>query len=424
MQLIRSILVLLFTISTQYAAPQFTDFDAYQETTSRQEIESKINNYLLRNPTIGDFYTITDSELIMFTTPEKATPEFTLKFGAKQKPIRNIFKPNFNSDQPLAGLRVALDPGHLGGVMARIEDRFIDMKLAHKNNQHVQFDEGTLATATAKILRSCLVQLGAKVLLTREEPGQPVYQLSFSEWCIQELKITNENDWFDPKIQQTIINYLIAHGSSPEELNKRFDVTTLDKRVELIKQTLFRRCYNGYDLRARAEKINAFAPHLTIIIHYNAMEVNDTSKANYILTFIPGNFLKGELTTQQSHYEFLRLLLTDDLENSLALSSTIAQTLNATLNVPLQSKDNYQPEISRFVTDGVYCRNLALTRLVQSPLCYGETLIQNNPEVAEQLADASVRFEDFYTPPRVVQVAQAYLLGIYNYLGLKNVQSL
>ncbi len=413
---------LLSFIVIQCAAAQFSDFDPYQETISRVECEAKISNYLLRDAAIGDFYTITDIELVVFQTPEKIAPEFVLKFGTKPKPTADIFKPDLSSPKPLEGVRIAIDPGHLGGPMARTEERFIDMELAHKDNMRVQFDEGTLALMTAKILRCYLIQAGAEVLLTRDEPGQPVCYQSFSEWCNKEFNITDAGDWLVPKNQQRILDYLASAkvpGSSQQELKRRIDCikcASINKE-HLIKQALFRLCYNFYDLIARADKINAFAPHTTIIIHYNAREIADASSSNYNLTFIPGNFLKGQLETDREHYEFMRLILNEDLERSLLLSTYITHNMQSKLDVPLMNSDLYQPAISRRISSGVYCRNLFLTRLVHSPLCYGETLIQNNPEEAERLAQKTIPFNGVLVSARVVQVAQAYFQGICQYFG-------
>jgi hypothetical protein len=38
---------------------------------------------------------------------------------------------------------------------------------------------------------------------------------------------------------------------------------------------LFRRYYNPLDLKARAQKINAFSPDLTLVLHYNSHHVGD-----------------------------------------------------------------------------------------------------------------------------------------------------
>lgn len=296
-------------------AVRYDDFEPFQNVLSRQEVEEKIKKYLQHDSNLENFYTVTDSELLIFASPENKkenSPEFVLHFGTKPRIIQDKFTPNKFSDQPLQGLRIALDPGHLGGNMARIEERFIDMTLPGEGTR-IQFDEGTLATFTAKILKSYLTHLGADVLLTREEPGEPVCKLSFSKWCEQVFGIINDEDWLTEENQKKVFSHLSIVDPSlatMENLKSRFKTISQANpadKIRLIKQALFRLCYNSLDLNARSEKINAFNPHLTIIIHYNAG--GEVSYANYNLTFIPGSFLKGELSGPAARYEFVRLIV-------------------------------------------------------------------------------------------------------------------
>jgi N-acetylmuramoyl-L-alanine amidase len=404
-------------------------FDIFQATLKKEYLENKILKYLKNDPEIGNHYLLTDNAFYMFATKEdklNAKPEFVLNFGSKTKPQKRIFVANKLADKPLAGLRVAIDPGHLGGNMAIIEDRFIDMTLPDKT--HLQFNEGTLAAFTAKILRNYLVHAGAEVLLTREEPGQSVCSTSFNDCCAKEFGINNEQDWLNETKQQKIINHLkkskpsfvLCRNENPEErLRSITDAKDAYEKVFALKKALFRLCYNSIDLRARIDKINAFAPDITIIIHFNASgSAYDISSNNYNLVFIPGSFLNGELKEQRFREEFVRLLLTDDLEKSLSLSQEIIKNFNDTLGVPTMKCRLYQPKTTIFVDAGIYCRNLGLTRGVHSPICYGETLIQNNVEEAKRLTQKDFDFEGQLISSRLADVARAYFYGICEYLGL------
>ncbi len=85
------------------------------------------------------------------------------------------------------------------------------------------------------------------------------------------------------------------------------------------------------------------------------------------------------------------------------------------LNVPLITQHDMPSNLQDaclLQEPGVYCRNLALTRLVHSPLCYGETLIQNNEEEANRLAAKEVIIGDTACSARIKEVAQAYFEGI------------
>src|SRR5208283_831994 len=133
-------------------------------------------------------------------------------------------------------------------------------------------------------------EIGAKVLLTKEAPGQSVYAASFADWCKNEFGIKYDNDWLSDTYQEKVL-------AGFTQAQKATLNGSPENKVRRLKQILFRSFYNNLDLRARAEKINAFNPELTIIIHYNAGP-GETCSSNYNMTFIPGSFLKNELSNK------------------------------------------------------------------------------------------------------------------------------
>jgi len=179
-------------------------------------------------------------------------------------------------------------------------------------------------------------------------------------------------------------------------------------------------------LIARAQKINAFAPDLVIIMHYNAGYTpwelrghNPITTLDFNLIFIPGSFCAYELSRVEDRYEFLRLLLSEDIDHSLSLAQHIATAYTNTLGIPLADQSiflgSYGPN-SVFQEPGIFARNLALTRLVHAPLCYGETLMQNNLAEALLLSRNDNEVQGFPCPSRVKEVARAYFDGIKRYL--------
>jgi len=68
------------------------------------------------------------------------------------------------------------------------------------------------------------------------------------------------------------------------------------------------------------------------------------------------------------------------------------------------------------IEEGIYARNLALTRLVHCPLSYGETLIQNNIDECLNLARTDFVISGMRCSSRIKEVAEAYFEGIKSYL--------
>lgn len=382
MKLLTPIFLFLSVILTSIVmAKNFHDFDGYQNKLDRTYIERKLKKYLQKDAEIGNYFSITDTGFSLYSSALKKSrnePEYTLQFWKEGEKIPSKKKIG------LSGVKIAIDPGHFGGSSAELEERFIDIKIQGK--KPARFNEGTLTLLTALALKEMLEKEGAEVLLTKEEIGKGVYQQDFSTWLKNHREFSSSN-----------------MGSSQ----------------------IFRSFYNPLDLQARAEKINRFNPDATIIIHYNADDTRDLitqktgpSKENYNMVFIPGAFSRNELAKQESRYEFMRLLVTQDEENSEKLSSYILEEFVEVLQVPAVTYSDRAPYLRNVcmkLSEGVYARNLYLTRMVHSPLCYGETLLQNNFAECEKLATNDTEVQGIPCSSRVIQVAKAYYLGIKKY---------
>lgn len=330
-------------------------FEPYQKTLSRDYVSDKISRYLDSSEELRNYYEIEEDALVLYTSleaKEVGRYEYRLEFG-EGEPQRGAAKP----------LRVAIDPGHIGGDWAQLEERFIDFNYRGKR---IQFDEGTLTLLTALLLREKLVKEGIEVFLTRDSTEKGAYPEQFFDW----------------------LKYHPEHWKKGATLSG-----------------IFRRYYNRLDMRERARQINAFNPDLTVCIHYNALEELVPTEQNYNLVFIPGSFGKGELSEVEDRTHFLRLVCTPDLDRSKEVAKKLVQSFSKHTKVP--PFENPFPN-SRMASTGVYCRNLCLTRLIEGPVCYGETLIQNHKEELLRLSQMDHEVQGMACPKRVVEVAEAY----------------
>ncbi|HWY38570.1 MAG TPA: hypothetical protein VNY73_08430, partial [Bacteroidia bacterium] len=64
---------------------------------------------------------------------------------------------------------------------------------------------------------------------------------------------------------------------------------------------------------------------------------------------------------------------------------------------------------------GVYCRNLALCRLVQGPLVYGECLYQDHEKECYELIKNTENLYGIQTNKRVLLAAQSFFNAITQY---------
>jgi hypothetical protein len=379
---------LLLTACSFGVEVNFRDFDRCQQKLSKEYVTEKIRHYLQYSDEIENYFEITANALAIYASPEDkklGKVEYALYFGQEFP----SFVPEFK--HPLSKAKIAIDPGHFGGQFARLEERYVSIEL---DGKILEFDEGTLTFLTALQLKKMLEAQGATVLLTRKAIGEGAYPEPFFDWLKEHPEL-----W--------------------------------EKGMAL--STIFLKHYNRLDLRSRAELINNFKPDLTVLIHYNAIdsELPDPRRTkptnrNFNLVFIPGGFCKGELANPEDRYHFLRLICTQDLELSRQMAQDLVERFTKYLGVPpLKSA---KKEVCGFgnslvSAEGVFCRNLCLTRLIQSPLCYGETLIQNNLNEALELSQSQTTVEGIPCPQRVLDVAEAYFKTIilyYEALGESN----
>src|SRR5207249_3282113 len=103
------------------------------------------------------------------------TKFFALRFSdnnATCNPLPHLWRPAKSlppakPEKPLSGLRLALDPGHLGGKWAKMEERWFQVD----SSQPVQ--EGDLVLKVARLLAPRVRELGAKVFFVRNS-NEPV----------------------------------------------------------------------------------------------------------------------------------------------------------------------------------------------------------------------------------------------------------
>lgn len=309
--------------------------------------------------------------------------------------------------KPLTGMRIVLDPGHVANdtFLGHIEQKFIAMNVPvtasnTSDSMPVAFAEGQLTWQTASILAIKLQNAGAEVLITRG-PGMTAFGKSFEQW--------KKDDY--PRTLDSLLKV------DPTNQNLK-DLKSGKMKTD---RSIFRFVFKDAELRKRSEKINAFKPDLTVIIHYNVDETNapwskPTTK-NFCMLFVPGSFEAGELSTPEDRFDFLRLILMDDIEQSIQVSGFVGAEFKERLNVPLAGPADatYLSASCRKTTrQGVFARNLSMTRLIHGPLVYGETLYQDNKNEARMLADMSVTDIQSRqtTSRRIMQVSDAYFEGI------------
>ncbi len=395
--------------------------------------------FMVKDTEIGNFYEITDSAILMFANIEdkkrkivecaiyadeitgfirlarnlygkeyvnwyktKGIKRFASSYYDKFKPIEKIFYDK-NSDKPLRKLRIAIDAGHIAGS---VEEALMEQRIVQIANNETVFYESLLTFATASFLADTLQRAGAEVLLTRKEFGHTAFGSTYKSWLKSEFKTQIDKDLAESKIDSTKYIFLTEEADSAQ---------------------IFHKYFKFLNIRKRAEVINDFSPHITVILHYNIDQPSEfspdnklkTTTRNYNMAFVPGSFMNGELQKPAQRAAFLRLLLSGDINSSVDFSDEVVRNYTKTLKVAPVSSDfrlSYLDKGSLFTGKaGVYARNLGLTRLIKGTICYGETFCQNHQDEYQRLADTSLIINDLKVPKRTKEVAMSYYQAIESY---------
>ena len=406
----------------------------------KKTYQEKVLKYLQKEDSVSQHFSINDSGIFTYKSLEDKSlhnPEFAIKwnelelykhlsknasqellleFYTRQNQYKlpvglltDLFKKTIyeksQNDGSLKGKRIAIDPGHIAGNMdiAKIEKKFVEFKAGKKNEftNDINLIEGNLTLSTALLLKQRLEAEGAIVFLTREKQNTSSFGNSFEDWLKKDYK--------------KLLKSAYEKGEITKDERKHF-------QRKAGKKEIFERFYNDLDLKNRARLINEFVPDVTVVIHYNADDKNipleKPTERNFNMVFVPGGFKNGELKEAEERMNFLRLLIGNDIESSIDFSKEIIDSFKENLNVPIpKPEDTEYLILSSMATDkeGVYARNLTLTRLINGTLVYGETLYQDNINECVELNKQEIKIGNIKTSKRVKSIADAYFEGISNY---------
>jgi N-acetylmuramoyl-L-alanine amidase len=314
-----------------------------------------------------------------------------------------------SSDKPLHGIKIAIDPGHFGVDLneAASEQKFLYFAV---NNKKFPFDsvklfESALSFNTALLVKAMLEEQGAEIMMSRDQQNFTSFNCTYSMWnAIHKTRV---------------LDSLVRSGKLSHAKRTRL--------LQLKKRDFFWDFFRDFDLQNRASKINAFHPDITLIIHFNVDEKNAPWKSftekDFTMTFIGGVFMPEQLTKTEMRNNFLRLLLTDQLNLSGELAGKTVEQFHKNLGIPIaQQKDAKYLMESCLQSDhrGVFSRNLLLCRQINSVLVYGEALYQDNAREAAELMKRDIVFKGIPTGERLLQVARAYADAATSFLKEKS----
>jgi hypothetical protein len=374
-----SFLLLLITSALQAgdnlgvlgSEPKWGVLEHYQETITHDEFAHLIYDVYCTHGFSPDLIEInTDTARIL--TNRESQKFFILQFAkddASRNPVPRLWHPAKSlppakADKPLSGLRIALDPGHLGGEWAKIEERWFQVG----NTQPVQ--EGDLTLKVARLLAPRLRELGAKVFFVRNS-NEPVTAKRPDDFRELARKILIRNGVPQPRSD-------VLDPNDPEK----------EQTIRWQSEILF---YRYSEIRRRAALVNfKLHPDLVLCLHFNAEgwgEPNNPTLTdiNHLHLLLNGSYLQQELEYDDERFEMIRRLLSRAYNEELPMADTIANAMARETQLPAYEYPTTNSTTKIGDSGYVYARNLLATRLYRCPVVYCEPYVMNTKDTFARL---------------------------------------
>ncbi len=330
--------------------PDWSKLDAFQETITRQDFVSLLDQVYAPAGVWKETIAVKDDMAVITTRPH--TSPFLLRFALSRDTAKSIPRywrgraqlPAEEPGKPLAGLRIALDPGHIGGYWARMEERWFQIE------DSPPVTEGDMTLTVAEILAPRLEGLGAQVFLTRG-------------------KRTPSTSLTSAQLENAAIASLSEKGIPADEENLRKE-----------SERLF---YRAAEIRRRARRINELIrPDVVICLHFNAEPWGDATNPqlvdqNHLHFLIAGALSEKELAYEDQRYDMLVKLLNRSFLEEFALTNLVSRKMAAATGLPPYF---YRSGTASRVNDNpyVWARNLLANRLFVCPVIYIEPYVMNS----------------------------------------------
>jgi N-acetylmuramoyl-L-alanine amidase len=322
--------------------------ERYQQTISRAEFEGRLSGVYCPSGALTNYLSYGTNSVSVFSGPERTNTLFTLRFASASAVPR-----------PASFKRIALDPGHIGGEWARMEERFFE----RGKDRPVQ--EAVLNLTAARLLKTRLEAAGVEVFLTKDnlEPVTDKRPEDFRTQAEKDIPLTGF-DAFPP---------LDREASRADMVRKRAE-------------NLF---YRSSEIAARARLINEqIKPDLTICMHFNAVEWDECQSLvddNRLVVFVHGDYLASELKDDDQKLRLFSKLLERSHSAEMSAANAIAGAMAKATKLPPVEYGPTSGSIRIGDSAYVFARNLAASRLYNGPVVFLEPYYMNNRVVYERI---------------------------------------
>ncbi|WP_395751275.1 hypothetical protein [Prosthecobacter sp.] len=350
--------------------PDWLKLQSFHQTLSRSEFEAAWRDVYSDGSPFQPPWKLEPDGLVI-QTGDPAKPEARIAFaGRSESPLPGTRTWRTAAEMPplkgrplLSDIHIAIDPGHIGGGYAQMEER----RLSFAPGEVIQ--EGDLTLTTAQVLAERLKALGAYVTLVRDRL-EPVTQQRPADFIVPARQILVDSGFPQPQ--------------------ENYSGVTGDAKILTVQWQSEKLFYRVSEIHARGKKVNdSIKPDMVLCLHYNAEAWGDAtapqfSPMNHLHVLVNGCYSPVELEQQDVRFEMLRRLFSRSHLEELPLAEAVANGMRASTGLPAYV---YTTPNARHVGTNayIYARNLLANRIYDCPVVYLEPYVMNHEETYRRL---------------------------------------
>jgi N-acetylmuramoyl-L-alanine amidase len=376
--------------------PRWASLERYNDTITATELEKLLQTVYVPDGSWKSWITITPQAAFIEPYPG-AAQRLQLSLAPSRDTCKKVPRywktPQERSPlpgKPLAGLNIALDPGHLGGAWSKMEERWFRI------GKTLPVEEGTMTFLEAQLIANRLRGLGATVQLTKNHLG-PTTPLRPSQ----------------------------LHQATIDEFHQEGRTTWTHQQFKMLEEILF---YRTAEIHYRAQRVNQeLKPDLVICLHFDAEEWGNPKHpqlidSNRLHILISGNFNGSELKKENDRYIMLRKLLGQVHYEEVGIADAVSKAFEATTTLPPFTYHNptkARPALAE--NPYLWNRNLLASRLMEAPVIFCEAYSMNDPLVFQRIQLGDYDGKRLIHGKKVSSIyreyAKAVTQGLVNYFG-------
>lgn len=314
---------------------------------TRREFTRLINTVYSPDGGFWRYCKITDKGVTVFADKRKTRQLLKVDFIEPRKNDSHNHGPQCgcgpSPDKPLEPYKICLDPGHIGGRWAKLEERYF------APDPKRPIIEAELTLTTCRLIEKKLQALGAEVVWTKKdfEPVTTLRPADLKQQALESLR--------DP-------NYRTVTPPPGNTISLQ----------EYRASALF---YRNAEIFARAKKVGKFEPDLTLCVHYNAAPWRSFGDFRFVdssrlVVYVNGAYTANELEYEDQKFCLLSKILRGDYAVELGVANAIAQQMEKKFGHPPELTS---PTARRVGPHPYVCaRNLLANRAFPCPVVFVE----------------------------------------------------